>query len=236
VNAGVASPLPNLPGLVNQPIGHGTADFTTGPAMDAAGCRAARELGRGRIVGRLDLDAVVLGEMGIGNTTSAAALMAAYLGLAPEICCGRGTGIDHAGWERKVGAVRAGLAGLGPDRSPTEILAYLGGYEIAALVGVIEAAAPARIPVVVDGFIATAAALAAVRIDPSLASCLIFAHRGSEQGHHRLLMELEAQPLLDLGLRLGEGTGGVLALHLLRAACRLLDEMATFDGAGVSEH
>jgi nicotinate-nucleotide--dimethylbenzimidazole phosphoribosyltransferase len=228
-------------GLVRARIAPGTADFTVAPAMTVRQCERAMMLGakRAQHAAKRGVQALVLGEMGIGNTTSAAALMAAYLDLPPADCCGRGTGCDDAGLERKRAAVAAGLARLAKGRklaeiTPFGILAELGGLEIAAIAGAMLAAAAARVAVVVDGFICSAAALAALRIDPALQPYLVWSHCGSEQGHRRLLDAVGAKPLVALDLRLGEGTGGVLALHLLRAACRTLDEMATFAEAGVS--
>ena len=173
--------------------------------------------------------------MGIANTTSAAALFAALTGTDAARCVGRGTGVDDAGLDRKRKAVEAGLqrhaAHLG---HPQAVLACLGGAEIAAMTGAMLGAAANRLPVVVDGFISTAAALVAVRLEPAVRPYLFFAHCGSEAGHRLLLEHLDADPLLDLDMRLGEGTGGVLAIHLLRAACRTLSEMATFASAGVA--
>ncbi len=236
LDVGVASDLPELAGLIRAKIAYGTADFTVSPAMTRAQLTTAMAAGAARVrFHSATCDVMVLGEMGIGNSTAAAALTAAFAGLTPTQVCGPGTGVDAAGLARKIAAVTAGLAlhraALG-DAQAT--LAALGGLEIAALAGAALAAAEARIPVVIDGYISTAAALAAVAIDPAVRPYLVFAHRGSEPGHRLALAHLNAQPLLELDLRLGEGTGGVLALHLLRAACRTLSEMATFAEAAVS--
>jgi nicotinate-nucleotide--dimethylbenzimidazole phosphoribosyltransferase len=236
LDVGVAGDLPALPGLIAAKVARGTADFTTAPAMTLAQVRAAMAAGAARAtVHAATCDALVLGEMGIGNTTSAAALTAAFTGQAASAICGRGTGIDDAGLARKIAAVSAGLARhrncLG---DPLMTLAALGGLEIAALAGAALRAAELRLAIVVDGYISTAAVLAAAAIDPRLRPYLIFAHRGAEPGHQLALAHLQAQPLLDLELRLGEGSGGVLALHLLRAACQTLAEMATFSEAAVS--
>ncbi len=242
LDVGVASVLPATPGLIAAKIALGTVDFTTAPAMSRAQLSAALEAGaaRAEAAAHSGCDLLVLGEMGIGNTTSAAALLAAALiaaGKDPtaEVCCGRGTGVDDAGLARKIAVVKAGLARhqalLG---DPQACLAALGGLEIAALAGAAIRAAERRVPVLIDGFISTAAALSAVRIEPRVRPYLLFSHVGAEQAHRLALAHLQAVPLLDLGLRLGEGSGGVLAIHLLRAACRTLSEMATFSSAGVS--
>ncbi len=237
LDVGVAATLPPLPGLIDAKIAHGTADFTLGPAMSHAQLTAALTAGAARASAAADAgcDLLVLGEMGIGNTTAAAALLAAATGRAATACCGRGTGIDDAGLARKIAVVDTALARhrqvLG---DPLMALAALGGFEIAALAGAAIRAAERRIPVVVDGFISTAAALSAVRLEPQVRPYLLFSHVGAEQAHRLALAHLQAEPLLDLGLRLGEGSGGVLAIHLLRAACRTLAEMATFSSAGIS--
>ena len=232
LDVGVAEELPDLPGLIRAKVALGTADFTAGPAMTAAQVTAALAAGAAAVDPG---DLLILGEMGIGNTTAAAALVAAYARISPTEACGRGTGIDDAGLARKIAVVEAGLTRhrhlLG---DPQATLAALGGLEIAALAGAAVRAAEQRTAVVVDGFISTAAALAAVAIEPAVRPYLIFAHRSAEAGHRLALAHLGAEPLLDLDLRLGEGTGGVLAVHLLRAACRTLAEMATFSAAGVS--
>ena len=232
LDVGVAAELPVRPGLIAAKIAFGTADFTAAPAMSMGQLRQALAAGAAAIGSS---DVLVLGEMGIGNTTSAAALLAAATGLPADSVCGRGTGIDAAGLARKQAVVAAGLTRhQAVLADPHGCLAALGGFEIAALAGAALAAAERRMPVVVDGFIATAAALSAVRIDAAVRPYLIFAHRSAEAGHRHALEHLAARPLLELDLRLGEGTGGVLALHLLRAACRTLAEMATFAEAGVA--
>jgi nicotinate-nucleotide--dimethylbenzimidazole phosphoribosyltransferase len=174
--------------------------------------------------------------MGIANTTVAAALLAGLFGGVGEDWVGRGTGVDDAGLQRKRDAVRRGLQRHQPDPyDPVGVFAALGGFEIAGLAGVVLGAAAARVPVVVDGFICSSAALVAARIAPHVTYYLIGGHRSVEPGHRRVLSELELQPLLDLELRLGEGTGAALAMGLVDAALRILHEMATFDAAGVSD-
>jgi nicotinate-nucleotide--dimethylbenzimidazole phosphoribosyltransferase len=172
--------------------------------------------------------------MGIGNTTAASALTAVLTGASPELVVGRGTGIDDDGLARKLGAVRRALALHAPVQGALDALAKLGGLEIAALVGVALGGAAAKVPVLVDGFIATAAALVAAQLAPACRGYLIASHRSVERGHAALLEALDQKPLLDLDLRLGEGTGAALAMHLCDAAIRILDEMATFEEAAVS--
>ena len=237
LDVGVAADLPAQAGLIHAKIAYGTADFTAGPAMTAEQLSAALLAGATRAHAAADdgCDVLVLGEMGIGNTTSAAALLAAATGNDAAACCGRGTGVDDHGLARKIAVVKAGLTRhRDVVTDPRACLAALGGFEIAALAGAALAAAERRVPVVIDGFISTAAALSAVRLDPLVRPYLIFSHVGAEQAHHLALNYLNAVPLLDLGLRLGEGSGGVLAIHLLRAACCTLSEMATFSSAGIS--
>jgi nicotinate-nucleotide--dimethylbenzimidazole phosphoribosyltransferase len=238
VDVGVVETLPPHDGLVRAKVAAGTADFTTVPAMTMDQCGQAMLVGASQIQAAIerDVQVVVLGEMGIANTTSASALFAAYAGLPVATCVGRGTGINDDGLAKKQLIVQAGLlrhqALLGDKRA---VLAALGGFEIAAMVGAMIAAAQQRVPVVVDGFIASAAALAAMQIEPAVRGYLIWAHRSAEGPHAALLDYMQASPLLDLGLRLGEGSGGVLAIHLLRAACRTLNDMATFADAGVTD-
>jgi nicotinate-nucleotide--dimethylbenzimidazole phosphoribosyltransferase len=219
-------------------LGAGTADATEGPAMSreqalaglAAGAEIAAELA-GEGVG-----IVATGEMGIGNTTAAAALCAALLPAEPEAVCGRGTGIDDAGLARKVEVVRAALAANRPDPAdPVGVLAAVGGYELAVLAGVCLGGAAASAVVLLDGFVTGAAALVAARLAPASAGRMIASHRSPEPGHALVLADLGLRPLLDLRLRLGEGSGAALALPLVGAALALLEEMATFEGAGVTD-
>jgi nicotinate-nucleotide--dimethylbenzimidazole phosphoribosyltransferase len=233
VDVGVVGP--KLP--VSSRVRSGTRDMTVEPAMTRA--EVLRAIGIGRDVARGlvadGCDAIALGEMGIGNTTSASALVAALTGRPPAEVTGRGTGLDDEAVLRKVAVIEAALRLHEPRRDdPLGTLAAVGGLEIAALVGAMQAAAEARIPVVLDGFITGAAALVAVRIAPTLAPRLIASHRSAEPGHRVVLELLGLEPLLDLDLRLGEGSGAALSLPLVRAATRILAEMATFESAGVS--
>jgi nicotinate-nucleotide--dimethylbenzimidazole phosphoribosyltransferase len=215
------------PAILDRRVRAGTANFTRGPAMTRAEAERAVAAGAG-----LARDGIVaLGEMGIGNTTAATALTAALLGADPAQVCGRGTGVDDAGLERKLAAVRRGLE-VNRFDDPLGALAAVGGLEIAALAGVVLGCAARRTPVLVDGFITAAAALAAVRLEPGCAGVLIAAHRSPEPGHGAILDALGLEPLLDLGMRLGEGSGAALALPVVAAALAILDEMATLEAAG----
>ncbi|HXU02480.1 MAG TPA: nicotinate-nucleotide--dimethylbenzimidazole phosphoribosyltransferase [Polyangia bacterium] len=237
VDIGVAHPPEARPEIRARRIGAGTANFTRGPAMTRA--QALQALATGAdLAGALARDGVGLigiGDMGIGNTTASSALAAVFTGAPAEETTGRGTGIDDATFRRKVDVVRRGLEVNRPDATDgVDALAKVGGFEIAGLAGVVLGAAAARLPVVVDGFIAGAAALAAVRIAPNAAGYLIASHRSVEAGHRLVLQALGKKPLLDLDLRLGEGTGAALAMMLIDAALAIAAEMATFESAGVS--
>lgn len=232
---GVAGAIPARPGLVVRKVAPGTANLARGPAMRRDDAVAAILAGAG-LVAESDADCVGTGEMGIANSTAASALTAALTGADPGAVTGRGTGLDNTGWARKVDVVRQALAANRPDpEDPLGVLAAVGGFEIAGLAGVVLAGAARRVPVVLDGFIATAAALVAVRLAAGAREYLIAAHRSAEPGHAVLLETLGLAPLLDLGMRLGEGTGAALGIGLLRAALACYSEMATFKEAGVSE-
>ena len=238
VDMGIKAPLEAVAEIRSERIANGTRNLAQGPAMTREQAQAAVETGI-RIGAELVQSGVTLlgiGDMGIANTTPASALAAVFTGAAPEEVCGRGTGIDEAGLRRKVAAVRRGIAVNEPD--PTDalgVLAKLGGFEIAGLAGVVLAGAAGRVPIVVDGFICGAAALSAVRIAPAAAGYLVASHRSVEVGHRLILRALGATPLLDLEMRLGEGTGAALAMSLVEVSLRILREMATFDSAGVSD-
>lgn len=237
VDMGVKSPAPLTPEVRPVRIGPGTRNFTQGPAMTRE--EAIRSLEAGiSIAGELagdGIDLLGVGEMGIANTTSASALAAAFTDASVEEVTGHGTGVDEAKYRYKVEVVRRALQVNQPDPADAlGTLASLGGFEIAGLAGVVLGAAALRLPVLVDGFIATAAALSAVRIAPRAAYALIASHRSVETGHRHLLEALAKRPLFDLDLRLGEGTGAAIAMHLVEAAIHVLREMATFTSAGVS--
>jgi nicotinate-nucleotide--dimethylbenzimidazole phosphoribosyltransferase len=229
--------VPGAARLVRARVAAGTRDMTAGPAMRRDEALAAIEVGR-RIVEELiagGIDTIAVGEMGIGNTTAASAVVAALTGRPPAEVTGRGTGLDAEAVGHKVDVIEAALRRHQPrGDDPIGALAAVGGFEIAALVGAILAAAGARTPVVLDGFITGSAALVAASIAPGLGPRLIASHRSPEPGHAVVIAELGFDPLLDLELRLGEGSGAALALPLIRAATQLLAGMATFDSAGVS--
>ncbi len=242
VNAGVAAPLwtpgmPDLPGLVDTPIGPGTRNFAEQPAMTADARDRAMALGAQRVAHHAGLgtNVIALGEMGIANTASAACLMARLCDLPVAQCVGRGTGLDDDGVAHKRAVLEAALAQHAGVREPLDVLACFGGFEIAAMVGAVMEAAQRRMVILVDGFIATAAVLVAARVAPDVLRFCVFGHASDERGHRALLEVLDARPLLSLSLRLGEGTGAVLAYPLVVSAVAFLREMATFASAGVSE-
>ena len=233
VDVGVDDDLAGVDGLVRASAGRGTASFARGPAMTPAARDAAWQAGADAAerAAAAGVRTLVPGEMGIGNTTAAAAVLAALFGWPPEAAVGRGTGVDDAGLARKAAAVRAGLAHVPPDAGPLDVLAHVGGFEIAAMAGAFASAPRLGLVAVVDGFIATAAAAVAVRNDAGVAGHLVAGHVSAEAAHGRALAALGLEPVLDLGLRLGEGTGAVLALPVLRAACAVLRDMWTLDAA-----
>ena len=237
VDIGVAG-TNDWPGSVRRcTVADGTADLSAGPAMSVVEARAAIGAGAAIVAElvREGVRVVATGEMGIGNTTAAAALTAVFAARAAAAVTGRGTGIDDPGLARKIAVVEQALARNRPSAErPLEALAAVGGFEIAGLVGVILGAAAERVAVVLDGFITGAAALVAVTIAPQARDYLIASHRSAEPGHRAALGALALDPLFDLGLRLGEGTGAMLAMPLLDAAGAILREMASFESAGVS--
>jgi nicotinate-nucleotide--dimethylbenzimidazole phosphoribosyltransferase len=236
VDVGVAADLPPAPGLLLRKVRHGTANLLQGPAMTVdealraldVGADVAAELVAG------GARALVTGDMGIGNTTASAALIAALTGRPAAEVTGRGTGVDDATFLRKVLVVDAAVA-RAPDTGPLDVLASVGGLEIAALAGFVVGGAAARVPVVVDGVIALAGMLVAAALAPGCVDFCIAGHRSTEPGATAVLEHLGLEPLLDLGMRLGEGTGALLALPLVQAAAKILREMATLDSAGVTE-
>jgi len=222
--------------ILDRKIARGTANLAAGPAMTIDQAEQALQVGIDCAEQAAASGATLLagGEMGIANTTSAAAVGAALLGCRPESIVGSGTGVDAPGVARKAAVVSRALARLAPDAAPLEVLAQVGGFEIGALSGLYLGAAARRIPSVVDGFIATAAALLAVRLAPAVRPYLAWGHRSAEQGHRLMLDDLRARPLLDLDMRLGEGSGAAVAMTLVDRAHAVYTEMATFDSAGVS--
>ena len=233
VDCGVRHDFAPRPGLIVAKAASGTQDCTQGPAMTRAQCDTALAHGAA-IVKSLPGNALLLGEMGIGNTSSAALLMSHLTRLPIEQCAGRGTGLDDAGFARKLAVLREALARHAGAVEPLEVLAALGGLEIATLTGAMLQAAHERRVIVIDGFITGAALLAAHALQPQVLQRCVFAHCSAEAGHALMLQHLGAEPLLTLGLRLGEGSGAALAWPLLESACRILAEMASFASAGVS--
>jgi nicotinate-nucleotide--dimethylbenzimidazole phosphoribosyltransferase len=230
---GVQAPPGGSEGVLSRRIAAGTRNLRREPAMTREQALAAIEVGV-ELVG--DADVIALGDMGIANSTSAAALIAALCGVAAEDVTGRGTGIDEARWRHKVQVVSDALELHAPDAGdPLGVLAALGGFEIGGLVGLALGAAARRIPVLIDGLVPGAAALVAARLAPRAREFMLAAHRSVEPGHGVALRALALEPLLALELRLGEGSGAALALPLCEAACALLREVASFEEAGVAQ-
>ena len=240
VDAGVAGEeFPDHPLLVRRKIASGTANMAKGPAMTREECLAALDLGiflaeQARAEG---IRCLGTGEMGIANTTPSTALFSALYGLDPASIVGPGAGLSQDGMRHKVSVIKKALdanAAAVKSKDTVAILAALGGLEIAALAGLILGAASGRLPVVIDGFISTAAAAVALDLAPAAGDYCFFSHASAEPGHARIMREMGERPLVDLGFRLGEGTGAVFGVVLLRSAAAMFNEMATFSGAGVS--
>jgi nicotinate-nucleotide--dimethylbenzimidazole phosphoribosyltransferase len=236
VDAGVDGDCGTHPRLIEAKIRRGTRDFVERPAMTPDECRQALRRGREALekVAVPSANTVILGEMGIGNTAASSLLMHSLTGYPLVDCVGRGTGLDDRGLARKRATLEAALSRRAPPRDPVDLLTEFGGYEIAMLTGAILAAAARRMVVVVDGFTVTVAAALAIQIAPTVLDYCIFGHCSAEHAHRALLAHLKVSPLLDVGMRLGEGTGAAVALSTVRAALALFTDMATFDGAGVS--
>ncbi|AYC33689.1 nicotinate-nucleotide--dimethylbenzimidazole phosphoribosyltransferase [Pseudomonas cavernae] len=238
IDLGSADPGLALPGVRHLRLGAGTANFAREPALSAAQLQAALAAGRASVSRACEAGAELFigGEMGIGNTSAASALACALLNCPARALVGPGTGLDAAGVQHKAAVIERALA-LHAEQlgDPLATLRCLGGFEIAALAGAYLACAQQGVLALVDGFICTVAALCAVRLNPACRAWLLFAHRGAEPGHRLLLTALEAEPLLELGLRLGEGSGAALAVPLLQLACSLHNEMATFAEAAVAD-
>lgn len=235
INVGTVSALENLAGVIDQRIGAGTANFRVAPAMSADECARALAVGRDAVDALAPTDVFVGGEMGIANTTSASALACALLNVSPQDLVGRGTGVDESGVALKAQVIADALRLHGAQlTAPLPVLQHLGGFEIAALAGAYIRCAQSGIPVLVDGFICTAAALVAIALNESIRPWLLFSHCSAERGHRLLIEHLDVRPLLNLDLRLGEGSGAAIAVPLLRMACALHNQMASFESAGVS--
>lgn len=226
-------PKAHEPRLWRRKVAYGTADCSQGPAMSEAQCAMALRNG-GELVKKLPGNALLLGEMGIGNTSSASLLLARLCAEPIEEVTGVGTGLSSEGLARKIAVLRQVLDLHADEQDPLAVLAAMGGLEIATMTGAVLQAAAERRLIVVDGFITTAAVLVASRLQPHVLQRCVYAHRSGEPGHARLLAHLQAQPMLDWQLRLGEGSGAALVWPLLRSACTMLNEMASFESAGVS--
>ncbi len=237
VDIGVDHDLSGLPGLILRKVAWGTANFTKGPAMTREQAIAAIEVGieiaREMVASGFGL--LGTGEMGIANTTPASAITAVLCSESPETVTGRGTGIDQRAWQKKVEVIRAGIALNQPNPTdPIDVLAKVGGFEIGGICGFVLGAAAQGCPVVLDGFISSAGALVAYRLAPQVSQYLFAGHCSVEQGHRVQLSHMGLSPIIDLNLRLGEGTGAALAMGLIEAGLKIYKEMATFSGAGVS--
>ncbi len=237
VNLGTVVETGPLDGVENCQLGPGTENFCQQAAMSEPQLEASLRVGQRHADAAFSagIELFIGGEMGIGNTTSAAALAAALLGLPGAELAGPGTGLDVNGVAHKGEVIQRALERHGDYATPLELLRRLGGFEIAALVGALIRCGQCGLPVLIDGFIVSVAALLAVRISPQVATWFLYSHHSAEPGHSAVLEALKAKPLLDLGMRLGEGSGAAVAVPLLRAACALHSGMATFAEAGVSE-
>ncbi len=238
VDMGVAADFAANSGVIDAKVDHGTRNMAVGPAMtrqQAEQCVtrgmevAWKEIDRG-------LDLIATGDMGIGNTTPSSAMTAIFTGYSVTQVTGRGTGVDDKGLEAKIATIEKAIRVNKPDKNdPLDVLSKVGGFEIGGLAGLVIGAASRKIPVVIDGFISTVAALLAYELAPDVKPYLIAAHRSVEVGQRVALEKIGVEPLMDFNMRLGEGTGAALAFHIIEAAVRILNEMATFDDAGVSD-
>ena len=234
IDAGVNHDFGPRDGLTDRKLAHGTRNFAQEQAMSTAICEAALAAGMA-LAADLDGNVVGFGEMGIGNTTAAAALMHKLTGIPVAQCVGAGTGLSPEGVQHKQRVIEAAVERHASATAPLDILATFGGLEIAMMAGAMLKAAERRMVLLIDGFIVTSALLVAARLQPSILDYCVFAHCSDEHGHKQMLANLQARPLLQLDLRLGEGTGCALALPLLHAAVNFLNRMATFESAQVSE-
>ena len=236
VDAGVKTDLPEGTGLINANIGRGTKNFCKEAAMSLDECEMAIEKGAelSRTVPVSTCNVIGFGEMGIGNTSSAAALTQRFTGLPVEDCVGKGTGVDDSGLEHKQNTIRQALKKHAEIKEPQAVLSTFGGFEIAMMVGAILESAVLKRIILIDGFIASAAFLSASKIVPEIKQYAVFTHKSDEQGHAKILKYLQVEPLISLGMRLGEGTGAAVAFPILQSAISFLNQMASFESAGVS--
>ena len=236
VDMGVAVDLDKHPSLIAKKINYGTKNISKGPAMTEKEAVAAVEAGIDMVLNEDNIDIVGTGDMGIGNTTPSSAITAVFTRQKVEVVTGRGTGIDDKIFKNKIKVIEKAIKINKPDhKDGLDVLQKLGGFEIGGLAGVILGGAMRRIPVVIDGFISTAAALVAVNIEPKAREYLMSSHKSVERGHRVALAYLSLKPILDLDLRLGEGTGAALSMNIIDAAVKILNEMATFDSANISK-
>jgi len=238
VDAGVNGDLSQLASVINAKVAAGTANFSTTAAMNTAELQVALDVGKQAVQRAMDnnTDCIGLGEMGIANTSSASAIVALLLDVPASTVTGRGTGVDDEALRHKTNVIQNAIELHRPACGDVlSTLQYVGGFEIAAITGAILEASKHQLPVLVDGFICTAAALAAVRYEPATRACLLFAHQSAESGHAVVLDALQATPMLKLQMRLGEGSAAALAYPLLRSACAMMTNMSTFADAGVSD-
>lgn len=238
VDAGVKSELPDHPELINRKIAQGTASFLSGKAMTVEQCNAAMQAGMelAENIAASGSNVIGFGEMGIGNTSSASMLTSIFCNRPLEQCVGRGTGLNDAQWNRKIKVLQkaAALHNLHKEADPVEVLTTFGGFEVAMMAGAMLEAAQRNMIILVDGFITSAAFLAAHALQPNILDYSFFCHQSEEQGHTRLLHYLKVKPILQLGMRLGEGTGVAVAYPVIQSAVNFLSEMASFEQAGVS--
>ncbi len=239
IDAGTKGDFDDLPAVINQKTASGTRNFRHEPAMSATQCAAALQAGAAQVdaVAAMGCNVLGFGEMGIGNTSAAAVLLHLLAGLPLADCVGRGTGLDDAGLAHKLAVLTAAVAAhpaVETDADPLAVLATFGGFELAQICGAVLRAAELQLMILVDGFIASAAVLVAIQLAPAVRAYCVFCHQSAEAGHRHLLEALDAKPLLHLDLRLGEGTGCALAYPLVAAAVAFLNDMASFESAGVS--
>jgi nicotinate-nucleotide--dimethylbenzimidazole phosphoribosyltransferase len=236
VDVGVAHDFDAAEGLLIRKVGYGTDDMTEGPAMSYDDAIRAIKVGIGLVdeyAGR-GVDIIGTGEMGIGNTTPSSAILSILADISPGDATGRGTGIDDDTIDSKIKTIARAIAHNRPDHDdPIDVLAKVGGYEIGAIAGIIIGGAARRIPVVVDGFISTAGALIATKLNPTINEYLFYSHLSAEAGHRKMLAALGQRPIMDLDMRLGEGTGAAIAMSVIEAAVKVMNEMATFESAEV---
>jgi nicotinate-nucleotide--dimethylbenzimidazole phosphoribosyltransferase len=234
INVGTVMPLEEMPDVLDRRVAAGTENFSVLEAMTTEQCLLALSIGREALLNLGKIDLFIGGEMGIANSCSASAIACALLAEEPSLLVGRGTGVDNKGLKLKEDVIAQALALHGKHDDALTILQCLGGFEIAALVGAYIAAAQQSITILVDGFICSVAASVAVAINSTVRPWLVFSHQSAEIGHQRVLQALDAEPLLKLDMRLGEGSGAAIAVPLIRMACAMHSQMASFEAAGVS--